>query len=806
MFARKRNPEKPPGHAKHRHCAAGHERPVFVGQRTIQYPTQQIARLGTRDRKLRPLLCHRHDPHIPFGMQSLTNKLQMSHDLPGRRCRCGHHIVLRTKACRCPVIHDVSVFAQHQAIAHAPLFQGREHVGVDEIQQARRIRPLDIDLAKGRYIAHPDRIAHKAHFPVTGLPPGLFPFRREIGWPVPLARLDHRGLGLDAGGMAGREPFRRKPLAACPGPQCGQSHRAVGWSEGCCPGFGNTAPRRIRKQRQRRDVRILALIGRHALCGIALHVLDRGEILDRSLFDILHTDVVLKVQPGPAFARNRPKRGNSVRHVIRNRHLDIQRSQAECCDTGLCRRKTFGQTTRCREYAITGPRRYHPRNGAFCRDKTGELRVPCRPPVHVAGQVDGRVPPARHGEAIGKQPLCPGRRPQTDRFQFLATMTARNHGSRIKRIVPHGLRIRPAVHDAGNVHACLLQITGRPMGVVIVGKNGHGLARRHPPAIEIGAHGPGSHDARTVIVAEGNMTLQRACRQDRPAGNNAPEGFLDAAFRHITQMMRDALKRAECAAVIGTRDGRPRHQAHIVHGAQTFHHGGGPGLSRFAIHGQGLGIQPPAHKAVLIGEDDISPGQGRRMGCHQSGRPRANHQQIAKGKGLLGSIPRGFTAERAQARSTPDHRLIELFPKAARPHERLVVKPRPQERGRKIVHRHHVKGQRRPRILRTRLKPLKDFLNRRTHVRVCVCATTDSDEGVGLLRPGRQEPARAVVLERSSHEAHVMGQQGRRKCVPLKPAIGRAVPFERHRTRAVDQPFSGNSHLLLSATRAAPRT
>ena len=86
----------------------------------------------------------------------------------------------------------MTVLAQHQPIAHAPDLQCREHVGIDEIQQPRRIRPLNVDLAQGRDIGHPHRVAHVTHLAVAALLPVGLARLREIAGPVPQTGLDHR--------------------------------------------------------------------------------------------------------------------------------------------------------------------------------------------------------------------------------------------------------------------------------------------------------------------------------------------------------------------------------------------------------------------------------------------------------------------------------------------------------------------------------------------------------------------------------------------------------------------------------------
>ena len=55
------------------------------------------------------------------------------------------------------VIEQHAVLAQHDAVARAAHRQRGEGVGIDEIEEARRVRPLHVDLAERRDVGEPDR-------------------------------------------------------------------------------------------------------------------------------------------------------------------------------------------------------------------------------------------------------------------------------------------------------------------------------------------------------------------------------------------------------------------------------------------------------------------------------------------------------------------------------------------------------------------------------------------------------------------------------------------------------------------------
>ena len=74
--------------------------------------------------------------------------------------------------------------------------------------------------------------------------------------------------------MRGKKALRFKPVinsARAHGPN---RHRHKRRPESGGPGFWNRAPGDIGQYRQGRHVRIFALVRRHALGGIALHMLD----------------------------------------------------------------------------------------------------------------------------------------------------------------------------------------------------------------------------------------------------------------------------------------------------------------------------------------------------------------------------------------------------------------------------------------------------------------------------------------------------------------------------------------------------
>jgi hypothetical protein len=128
---------------------------------------------------------------------------------------------------------------------------------------------------------------------VAGAAAGLFSTAQalESGRDRARAALSHRGVG-------GREPFRREAFTRGIRAHGPDGDGREGRAEGRRAGLGDAAPGRVGQHGEGRDVRGLALVGRHALRRVSLHVLGRGEGLGCGLTDVLHGHIVLEIQPG----------------------------------------------------------------------------------------------------------------------------------------------------------------------------------------------------------------------------------------------------------------------------------------------------------------------------------------------------------------------------------------------------------------------------------------------------------------------------------------------------------------------------
>ena len=243
-------------------------------------------------------------------------KIHMPHHLACSSGGCGHQIMAVTKPGTGAVIHDMTIFTQHQPIAYPPQLQTGKRIGVKQIHKSHRIRALDVNLTQRRHITDPNCIAHHCNLSVTGLPPMSFASLREIAWPIPQAGLDHRRIQSPRRCIASQQPFRREALAMPTCPKRRHRHRHIGRAEcrGAC--FGNTATSCIGQYRKCRHIRVFALIRGHTLGRIAFHMLDRAKILLCSLLDVFGGHIILEIQPCAAFTAHVPKGLNLIRRIF----------------------------------------------------------------------------------------------------------------------------------------------------------------------------------------------------------------------------------------------------------------------------------------------------------------------------------------------------------------------------------------------------------------------------------------------------------------------------------------------------------
>jgi hypothetical protein len=252
----------------------------------------------------------------------------------------------------------------------------------------------------------------------------------------------------------------------------------------------------------------------------------------------------------------------------------------------------------------------------------------------VAGQVQRRVPAARHRQQVGFNLERPANMGARNRGKPRAALGVGDLPAEINRAILDRAGIKAAVDDRRHLHARRHQRPRRGPRAVVIGKNGDLAARYNAVAVQIGPHRPRHHDAGPVVHRKGDGPFNRPRRQHRPPRDNPPETFARqigaAGF-----VQPHPFKRRIGAAVIGAGYRGAGHDPHVGQGFQLGHNLGDPFGAGQPVNLAVIRQKPPADAVILIGQNDIRPCPPSGQRGHQAGRPRAHNQQIAKGKCLF---------------------------------------------------------------------------------------------------------------------------------------------------------------------------
>jgi len=315
----------------------------------------------------------------------------------------------------------------------------------------------------------------------------------------------------------------------------------------------------------------------------------------------------------------------------------------------------------------------------------------------------------------------------------------------------------------------------------------HGLpAGRRRVTVEIGRDGARHHHARTVIAVEHQRPLDRAGRQDGSPRDDLPKPLARLVGRRRRGGLADLFQGAVFLAVIDPEHRCAPEQTHAER-RQLRHRLAHPLDRRLAVDLLALAKQAPAHHRVFISDDHPQPRPRGDQGRRQTGRSSADHQDITEGVGAIVVVRVRGPRKLAEARRPPDHRLVQPLPQLGRPHEGLVVEAGHEQRGRQLIHRHHVEGQAGPAVLAMRLKAFVQRHGRGACVGIRVDARADGHQRIRLLASGGQDAARPVVLERTADQTHVVGEKGRGQGVARESAQPASVERERQRFGAVNE-------------------
>ena len=460
--------------------------------------------------------------------------------------------------------------------------------------------------------------------------------------------------------------------------------RREGRAERRRPDLADRPPGRLGEDREAVEVGGLALVGRHAERGVALDVLRRAEAFARRELDVRRGDVVLEVDEGlAAAAGDLPERARPERLVG---DLSVPCLRLEAARRRRLRPgdRTLGEAAGEREAAIGAAGDRHARRQASGHESRKPF-VPDRPAPEMRGEMDGRVPAARHGEEIAVDPPSLARGvADRDAGNPLSPMRRLDHraGEDREGRSPVACRFAPRIDDRGDGHAGVAEVDRRLAGVVIVGEDDCLRSRSDAEAVDVGAHRAGEHHPRPVVVAEDQRSLDRAGGEHRAARDDPPEPLPRLPDRRVG-MIVDMLDGAIGRAVIDAEHRRAPHDPAVAVPGEFGLAPDDPLGRPHPVDEVALGEEPAAEVEVFVAEDHPRPGPACRERRREPRRPRADDQHVAEGVRLLVVVRVRLARGAPQPRGAPDHRLVELLPERRRPHEGLVVEAGAEERRRR---------------------------------------------------------------------------------------------------------------------------
>ncbi len=794
-LAREADPVEPYGHpgqraGAHMQVRERRGREVDVGAE----PTQDGARLRPGQGHRRPLRRDRRDHHIEVGPLALPPLVEPGVDARGAGARRGDHEVPLAEPRDRAVVDDHAVFIEHQAVAAAADLECADVVDIEGVEEARRIRPFDLDLAERRRVEQARAAAHRPHLArdrlVFRLARARIPRR-----PHPSGGfLEHRAEALVL--RVGRQPSpRRVELADLPPGERAERDRRVRRAEcGRAHGVGRAARQRGDGQ-QRVQVAGLALVHRHARGRVALQVLDGIEALAQRKIDVGDGHIVLQVDPLPVPT---PGRGDALRIDARaRRHLLDRRQRAGSIDDeagagrlGLHRargaRETLGDRMRACE---------RPGDRERCRTGDGHealsLGVEGEATASVRPQVQRRGPTGRGADSVaGEAQSLPRARDRhdLDGGETAAALRARDdraavdgHAGGLQRLREPVWRFGPAVDQRRDLDAGTNEIERRQIGGVVVGGEDDAPACGDREALRVGADRAGEHHAGQVVALEHPGLLEGAGREHDAARAHPPVAVPDA--RRLGRLA-DPLQQTDMPVVVETESRGGPQQRHPRIGRQCGERLGDPSRSRQAIDRAGPDEKMTAERCVLLDEHDAGARARRKAGCGETRCTAAHHEQVAGGVRHIVTVGIRPVQRIAEAGGAPDDPLVRM---PRRPDEGLVVETgRPQRRD-EIERAAHIETQARPAVLRAHRETLAHGDERRTCARFEPVALADRDQRVGFLDARAEDAARPMELEAAADEAFAVREQRRGDRVALESAHRPAVPAPLHRSCAIDQ-------------------
>ncbi len=297
------------------------------------------------------------------------------------------------------------------------------------------------------------------------------------------------------------------------------------------------------------DVRVLALIRRHALRGVALHMLDRGIALLRRQLHILGGHIIGKIEPSPPLARHLPQAARSHRACPRPSAMPHPPPRIPAPCSAACAPRAWPSL---RQPRVSKTRHCTPLPPASSAPHPPAAQRPPKTPPTGAARSNGRsdaasdssrpTPPTDRFPSANSPPTWVpeiARRPSRPLVSVTCAPRYTGQSSTADASVA-------AVQNRRHRHARRHQLPRHRPRAVVVGEQSHALARHHAELVQIGLHRRRQHDPRPVVHRKGDRALQRPRRQNRLRRRDPPETFARQIGRGPLVQPHPLQRRIDC--------------------------------------------------------------------------------------------------------------------------------------------------------------------------------------------------------------------------------------------------------------------
>ncbi len=786
-FAREARPEHP-----HIAPAALAIDEVHVGQPAercgpfaAEHDAERRTARGARDHDRRPGLRGVRERNIRTAPLEIAVVLEVrQHVLGVPRAR------RREEAIRCHPEHDAviehhAVLAQvHHVLAASDLDRARLRQ-VERIEERRSIGAGHLDLAERRSV---EDAAVRAHARRLGdSRDGRVGAVRLV---VPRA---HPVLGVLKHAAVRLVPFvQRRPPAhpellsdAVPRNRI-QREGVVRRARAACAHVAERLALELGQDRGAEHAARPPLLRADAERRVALDVLDVDEPLGERLPQVRDGDVVLLVDELALLAarvRGRAPERLKIRGAVAVRGRNSSRIPGGARRArGLgARAVAAGNHGAEFERAARGPGTRSPLGLAPC-DEGARIRRDLAHAALVKPRVHGRRPATRDEHRIAVNATdAPGRieRCDLDRAHAVRARGLEDGVSR-KTLDPGPHEIRAQLRSRRLRRQCLLganiddsphrdagraQARRREVEPVVIAEKHRPTSRRDAVARDQPFGGAKQEDARSIVVDEGDRSLDSAHGDDQAPRADAVDAIVPR------NSPRHAVRHEE--PVGAADDGRVGEETHAA--LDELAAGGlDPGARGHRTDRCRFELELPANDRLALADDDARAGARSRECGREASGAGTTHEHVARQ--VLDRRPRQVrpARRRAEAGEVADQRLVAL---PGRPDEGLVVEPGAEEPGPGLQHRGEVKAERRPAILAAQLKAIGENELRCRYVRDYGRGSTHGQKGIRLFGPEREKSARPPVLDAAAQEPHAVCKERRGGGIALLAAV--LAPVER---------------------------